>query len=209
VVKSLGFLFYRMFRNTKMVVSLLALIFFPGVVIHELSHLLVAGVLFVPTYDIEFLPEIRGDTVKLGSVQIGQTDFFRRFLIGVAPVILGSIVVLLLAWYAGQGFSFTHFSSLQLLKDGGVLYGIFLISNTMFSSKKDLEGTGGFLLVALIMGMTIFFVRKSIYITMGSFLTTGSVLSLLQPLLILLAIPLAINILLTLLFYLSFHSRGH
>lgn len=132
-------------RNEKMTVSLLSFLFLPGVIVHELSHWLLANLLFVRTGEIEFLPQIREDTVKLGSVAVAKTDIFRRFLIGAAPVIFGVTTIVLLVYFLlPEGINFSWQSLV-------VFYALFEVSNTMFSSSKDMEGA-----LALLGGMVVF-----------------------------------------------------
>lgn len=132
--KSLSRLFFRITKNKKLTVTLLAILFFPGVVVHELAHFVVANLLFVRTGEIEFLPVINGNEVKLGSVAIAKTDPIRRFLIGAAPIIVG------IALIAGS-FVFLELNGLNALWKQ-ILFGyiLFVIGNTMYSSKKDMEG---------------------------------------------------------------------
>ncbi|MBF8250153.1 MAG: hypothetical protein HW400_754, partial [Candidatus Levybacteria bacterium] len=70
-------------------INLLSFIFLPGIIVHELSHLFVAMILFVPVGEMEFVPKKHGNSVKLGSVEIAKTDPIRRSLIGFAPVFAG------------------------------------------------------------------------------------------------------------------------
>jgi hypothetical protein len=89
----------------------------------------------VPVGEIEFMPRVDGDHVKLGSVQIAQTDPFRRFLIGAAPFIIGTLILLGILFYTVQNHFFNNIFVILL-----VGYLVFEIGNTMFSSKKDMEG---------------------------------------------------------------------
>lgn len=152
VTKSLSRLFLHMFHSSSLMIHLLAFLFLPGVIIHELSHFLMASILFVPTGEIEFLPEIRGSEVKMGSVAIGATDPFRRFLIGVAPLLIGFFVILLLFWYITP----VVFASWQTIL---LLYGAFEVSNTMFSSKKDMEGALGIIILFCLVGLALLVLR--------------------------------------------------
>lgn len=139
LMRALAKIFYLTSRSWQSTVHIMALLFLPGTIVHELSHVLVAGVMMVRVGDIEFMPEIRQDSIKLGSAQIGQTDPFRRALIGVAPVIIGISIILGSLWYfVNMVLSVSNFPILELIL---LFFIIFEISNTMFSSKKDLEGT--------------------------------------------------------------------
>lgn len=149
VTRSLSHLFYRITKSKSVTIYLLAFLFFPGTVIHELSHFLMAALLFVPVGQIDLWPKIEGDTVKLGSVQVAQTDIFRRFLIGAAPFLFGVTFLLAILFYAvGQNLlNQTWFIILMI-------YIAFEIGNTMFSSKKDMEGAlelfGGILFIVIV-----------------------------------------------------------
>lgn len=125
---------------------MLAVIFLPGTIIHEISHMLIAGVLFVDSGDIKIFPEIDGSEIRFGSVKIAQTDPVRRFIIGVAPVIFGLTLILAVLFlgleYLSQGTPWWQITLVVLL--------VFEIANTMFSSKKDMEGALVFVGVLLI-----------------------------------------------------------
>lgn len=158
LINSLARLIFRFTRSHHAVVRILAIFFLPGTIIHELAHLLFAGVMLVPVGEMNVIPEIQEKGgVRLGSVQIGRTDPLRRTIIGVAPVIFGMLLILV-AMYFVQGTG--HFIWWQATLS---LYMIFEIGNTMFSSRKDVEGIIGFLiaifLVALIVLGSIYFLR--------------------------------------------------
>lgn len=142
-------LFHKIFKSTKASIMALAIIFFPGVAIHELSHFLMAEILFVKTGEIEFMPEARGDEVKMGSIQISQTDIIRRMLIGVAPIIIGSIFIFSILFYFFTVITTENaFSSVVLsIQSILIMWMVFVTTNTMFSSKKDIEGLFEFLLL--------------------------------------------------------------
>ncbi len=151
LVQELSQVFSKLFRSYEVTVRLLALLFLPGVIIHELSHWLVASVLFVHTGDIEFVPQIHKDGVKLGSVAIASTDPLRRFLIGIAPFLGGLGIMLLAGRYL---FPIPTLLSWQTVI---FVYILFEIGNTMFSSRKDLEGAiGFFILMAILIGVFFF-----------------------------------------------------
>jgi hypothetical protein len=94
-----------------------------------------AGLLGVPVGEIEFMPKVEGDHVKLGSVQIAHSDPLRRFLIGAAPFVIGTLILLGILFYTVQNHFFGNYFLIFL-----VGYLVFEIGNTMFSSKKDMEG---------------------------------------------------------------------
>lgn len=132
----LSHLIFRLTKNRNVTINLMAFLFFPGTIIHELSHFFMAAILFVPVGHIDLWPKMDDEhTVKLGSVQIGQTDIFRRFLIGAAPFLFGITLLLALLFYGVNSdlFGETWFAVLMM-------YIAFEVGNTMFSSKKDMEG---------------------------------------------------------------------
>ncbi|MDD5147718.1 MAG: hypothetical protein PHV63_04205 [Candidatus Daviesbacteria bacterium] len=146
LINSLAKVIYRLTKSHRAVVHILAFIFLPGTIIHELAHLLFAGVMLVPVGEMSVLPEIEEKGVKLGSVQIGYTDPLRRMIVGVAPVLLGMILI---------------FSIFLLVKIGTspwwqvilAIYLLFEIGNTMFSSRKDIEGSILFVILILMLSI--------------------------------------------------------
>ncbi len=78
---------------------LYAIILFPGVVLHELSHALVAGLLGVNIGRINVLPRRVGKRIQLGFVPVEETDFIRASLIGAAPLFVGGAVVVALGHF--------------------------------------------------------------------------------------------------------------
>lgn len=86
-------LFYAITHNKTVSLSLLSLIIYPGVVVHELSHLITAAILFVPVKSINLVPEKTDDGIRSGSVTIAPTDILRRTLVGIAPLFVGIAVL--------------------------------------------------------------------------------------------------------------------
>ncbi len=126
----------------------------PGILIHELSHWLAARLLGVRTGKITLWPSRRrGNQIRMGSVRVARTDPLRASLIGVAPLISGSLAILIIgqlilgvgdlgkvlldgqwqqAWQNLQG----HLRA----PDFWIwLYLIFAISNAMLPSEADRE----------------------------------------------------------------------
>ena len=128
-------LLYGLTKSKKISAYLFALLFLPGTYIHEFSHILVSLMLLVPVGKLELMPKLEGEQLKLGSVSIGKTDFIRRFLIGIAPLFLGVFIVVTIV-----AFAFANPPGDIWWKYLIYLYLIFTISNTMFMSKRDMEG---------------------------------------------------------------------
>ena len=129
------------------------LLLMPGVVLHELSHWIMAKLLFVPTGDFSlFEPQEMGRrrVIRLGYVEIAQSDMWRTSLIGLAPLVGGIGAVSLLASLMGvdttgplQGQEFITRLPNSLLASLTnplaiiALYLVFTVSNTMLPSKED------------------------------------------------------------------------
>ena len=133
--QALSHFFYRISKSRRVMITALAILFLPGTMIHELAHALAAGLLGVRVGTIEFMPEVDGDHVKLGSVQIAQSDPIRRFLIGAAPFFFGTAIMLGILFYFVQNHLYDNYLFIILIG-----YVVFEIGNTMFSSRKDMEG---------------------------------------------------------------------
>lgn len=153
LTKRLSMLIYHLTKNKGITIYSMALLFFPGTLLHELAHFLMAGLLFVRVYHFELVPKLEGDYVKLGSVGVAQSDIFRRFLIGVAPVLFGTFLLLSFLYYAASNNLFENYLFIFLMG-----YAAFEIGNTMFSSKKDMEGALELLAVVAIFVIIFYFI---------------------------------------------------
>lgn len=131
----------------------MAMLFLPGTVIHEFSHALMAKVLFVYVGKMSLFPQLNGNSLKLGSVEVGKTDIIRNFLIGIAPFIIGTTLLLSVLFYffINQLFGFNLYTVL-------VLTFTFMMANTMYSSKKDMEGAIEFILLIVAPIIVLYFV---------------------------------------------------
>jgi hypothetical protein len=87
-------LFYVLTHRLNLALTLFALLFLPGVLLHETSHFLVAQILRVPTRRFSLIPQVTVNArLRLGYVETVQTDVFRDTLIGAAPLLVGGAVV--------------------------------------------------------------------------------------------------------------------
>ena len=161
LINSLTQILYKITRNHKAIVHTLAIFFLPGTIVHEMAHLLSAEVMLVYVGEMNLVPEISGESVKLGSVQIGKTDPIRRTIIGVAPVLLGILAILGILYFIQTRDKIIWWQASL------ALYLVFEIGNTMFSSKKDLEGVIGFIVAVLIVGIlgigALFFINHDLF----------------------------------------------
>ncbi len=143
---------YLLTKRIDLALTIFSIIFLPGVVIHELSHYLMARLLKVPVGNFSVVPQPMADgRLRLGYVETASTDFFRDALIGAAPLITGSIFV------AYAGLVHLEFASIwDLVATGDIsslssalstvinqpdfwiwFYLIFVVSSTMFPSPTD------------------------------------------------------------------------
>jgi hypothetical protein len=77
---------------------LFALIFLPGVFLHEFSHFLTAKLLRVRTGRFSLIPQTQPDgRLRLGYVETASGGFLRDALIGVAPLVSGCLFVAFVA----------------------------------------------------------------------------------------------------------------
>jgi hypothetical protein len=77
-----------------------ALIFLPGVFLHELSHFLTAKILVVQTGKFSLIPQAQPNgKLRLGYVETASGGFIRDALIGAAPLVAGSLLVAYIAIY--------------------------------------------------------------------------------------------------------------
>lgn len=145
-------LFISVFLLTKsrpVAVGFLSLLFFPGTVIHELAHLFTAEILGVRTSGLTLVPEgIEEKNVRTGSVSIAQSDPIRRAIIGIAPIFVGLGILGVLSYFLPGIWEQVQldianeivFTSYTIYVFGLMVYALFAVSNTMFSSPEDLEG---------------------------------------------------------------------
>jgi hypothetical protein len=86
--------FLLLTRSKEITLALFSLVFFPGVLLHESSHYLMARLLGVRTGRFSLIPRpTQTGRVQLGFVETASTDVFRDALIGVAPLVVGGIFV--------------------------------------------------------------------------------------------------------------------
>jgi hypothetical protein len=141
-------------RDPDVALLLYFVIVLPGVAVHELSHWLMAKLLGVRVRKLSLGPVRKGRSkrVSLGSVRVGKVDPLRASLIGLAPLLGGSAVILLIGNMvlgvdalaqatANQDVPtiLSEVSQLLHVPDFWLwLYFIFAISNAMLPSPSDM-----------------------------------------------------------------------
>ena len=152
VHKELQTIFYLITRKKKYAIWVFAILFFPGVVIHEISHLVAAKLLGVKTGRFSIIPKpVPGGQLQMGYVEIGKTDWLRSSLIGAAPLISGGSLIAYVAvnyfklpvlWdQLVSGQSELFWSGIKLLPQENyfwlLAYLVFVVSSTMLPSDSD------------------------------------------------------------------------
>jgi hypothetical protein len=155
-------------------IILYAIILFPGVLLHEVSHWLMAGILGVKTGGFSVLPKLKPD----GSIQLGYVEYYksqrlgpiRESLVGSAPLISGTAVVLLIAFrifnvtVLGEALQTGDVAILSealsiLLETADLLlwlYLLFAVSNAMMPSASDRRAWPAFILIMVITAVVLY-----------------------------------------------------
>jgi hypothetical protein len=84
--------------DREIAVVLYALPLMPGILLHEISHALVARLLGVRVGKVSVRPKLADERIQLGFVPVEDTDPVRASLIGLAPLLTGSAVILLIGY---------------------------------------------------------------------------------------------------------------
>lgn len=144
---------YYATHSVELPTVVLFLIFMPGVFIHESAHWLTAKLLGLKTGKFRVWPQRRGNSIGMGSVSVQQGGAWRDSLVGMSPLVVGSVIVGLIshrvfgaytlaeAVTAGdwRGAAVSFREALQTT-DGAVwAYLLFVIANAMMPSPSDRE----------------------------------------------------------------------
>jgi hypothetical protein len=179
-----------------MSINALSFLFLPGIIIHELSHFLIAVILFVPVGDMEFMPKANGNAIKLGSVEIGKTDPIRRSLIGFAPIFAGLSIILTAIYLFSSNFPLFQNINIYLYIAIilVIIYFLFAVSNTMFSSSRDMEGTVEILIALFIIFVAAYILGFRPQFSVLDKVFTGEVVAIIQRATIFLSVPIFLDL---------------
>jgi hypothetical protein len=155
-------------------VIIYAIVLFPGVLLHELSHWLTATALGVRTGSLSLMPRRQAD----GTLQLGYVEYYkgrtlgpiRESLIGGAPLIAGTIVIVLIGF---RIFGVTDLAAAVQTGDIDIMtaaltelfdtpfillwiYLLFAISNAMLPSRSDRRAWRAFILIMVIAGVVLY-----------------------------------------------------
>lgn len=154
ITRTLQELSMRLVNDPDVALIIYFVIVLPGVVIHEMSHWLMAKLLRVRVTFPSLGPVRKGrsNRVSLGSVRVSKVDPVRASLIGLAPLLGGSAVILIIGnlvlgvgelanVVSGQGLAGILDALAQMAQVGDFwlwLYLIFAVSNAMLPSESDM-----------------------------------------------------------------------
>ena len=160
-------------RDTRVTMGIFAMLFLPGVFLHELSHFVVAKILQVRTGKFSIFPRSLPDgRLQLGYVETAKSDMLRDSLIGAAPLIVGTLFVayvaiyhlqLRLLWDAFRNGQFDLFwlgvRTLPQTPDFYLwFYLVFTVSSTMMPSESDRHAWLELLIsIAVLFSITLLF----------------------------------------------------
>jgi len=143
------------------------LLMLPGILLHELSHVLMAKLIGLKVGAFSLGPRAQNQTsIELGSVTVSRADVFRESLVGLAPFLSGTAVLVLVGTRVfdvqalgqagsseGVGGLMRALSELWQVPDFWIwAYIIFVVSNAMMPSPSDRQPwllAGIYLAVAL------------------------------------------------------------
>lgn len=114
----------------------------PGTLVHEVAHLLVAVLLGVRVGKVSLFPQKDGSHVKFGFVQVAKVDPIRNFMVSFAPVVLGLIVNSMLGYVLVYKFILSDIKVNDWLWWVFVIlivYVMFVVNVQMWPSKSDVK----------------------------------------------------------------------
>lgn len=154
ITRMLHELSMRWVGDADVALTLYFVVVLPGVVVHELSHWLMAKLLGVRVSRPAIGPVRKGRSrrITLGSVRIGKADWLRASLIGLAPLLGGTAIILLIGLLVldvgnlaetamAQGLEGIMATLEQAMKVPDFwlwLYLVFSVSNAMQLSEADM-----------------------------------------------------------------------
>ncbi len=143
---------YLITGSDDLAMVVLFLIYLPGILVHEASHWLVARVLGLKTSKFRVWPKYTRNTIGLGSVTVSSGGVVWDSLVGLAPLLIGSALIVLIgqqvfdtqtlafAWRTGRLLDGLNFVVTGLAQKPDSLlwsYLLFAIANAMMPSASD------------------------------------------------------------------------
>lgn len=151
-----GFM-YQLSKSKAIANYVIILLFFPGTIIHELSHYIVALLLMLNARSFVIFPQVEKNHILLGSVTYEKKDPVRGFLVGIAP-------------FFGVCIMFFIISKLPIMQSDnlyiriGIGHLIFSLSSQMFSSQQDIIDALAFIPIISVV-FIVFYIFSPVHIT--------------------------------------------
>jgi hypothetical protein len=166
ITRQVQLLGWRLTGNTGAAVIAYFTLMLPGIFLHELSHVLVAKLLGLKTGKFTLGPRRRGKMMELGSVTVGSGGAFSDSLVGLAPFLTGTAVLLLVGYrvfdVGGLGAAWQRDGWAGVLAAVNGIWRVadfwlwaylaFVVSNSMIPSPADRRP---WLIVALYSGIAL------------------------------------------------------
>ena len=163
----LQYTIFYLTRSQDMSMVIYFLIFMPGVFVHESAHWLMARLLGLKTGKFRVWPQRQGKYIGMGSVQVSSGGVIIDNLVGMAPLIAGTLLITLIgvgvfetdslasAWQQGRIGAMIQTTWQTLGRaDGGLwAYLIFVVGNVMMPSASDRHQLTPLLLYLLLAGI--------------------------------------------------------
>lgn len=189
VLRHMFIFLHRFTRSQTLGISIISILYFPGTVIHEMSHFIVALILNMHPRDVSLFPVIDGRRVRLGHVEYEREkgDFIRPILVGVAPLFGASVVLWLLVQ---TNLLYETHLGIRLL----VGYFILSVTANMFSSDQDLKYFGYIIPIGLVLAFIYYIIPFNIHPAIMTFTinTFTSYLATIEPAILFSAVTHAI-----------------
>jgi hypothetical protein len=154
VHRGLQTVFLLLSGHMETATTLYSIVLFPGVALHELSHVLMAVLLGVKVRGFSLRPQRQpSGVIRLGYVEVQRTGSVRTSLIGAAPLFAGMIALLVIGTGAlnlsGMTDAINTEDPLGFMRalagifgapDAALyIYGIFTVANGMMPSRSDTQ----------------------------------------------------------------------
>ncbi len=153
--------------SARVAVAVYDVLVLPGVVLHELSHTLMAWLLGVRVLRVRLFQFRRLHDPRQGEVVVAQADPLRMSMIGAAPLVGGGVTLALLQPLVlallGDQFSLAALGDvLQTPQALAVLYLVVAVTNTMFPSAADRQAWRVVLAGTLLVGAVVIGLRLAV-----------------------------------------------
>ena len=167
---------YLLTGSLDLAMVILFLVYLPGILIHEGAHWLMAKSLGLKTGKFRVWPRKQGKHIGMGSVSVASGGTLADSLVGLAPLLLGSILVALICarlfetgkigdtWQGNNWPAGMQAMVLALLdEEDGLLwsYLLFAVANAMMPSSSDREPVKSLLLYLLAFAGLYFLLDQS------------------------------------------------